>query len=158
NATGIMPMGRLGQQYYEKYGARREKCYWVPYEPDYEHFARAGSEELEAFERRHGLDAGRRRLLYCGRLVEVKRVDLLLDAFAAVAGVRPEWDLVIAGDGPLRAGLEARVAAPVRGRVQWLGFLEVDAMRLAYHAADVLVLPSSFEPWAVVVNEAMAAG
>ena len=31
-------------------------------------------------------------------------------------------------------------------------------MRLAYHAADVMVLPSEYEPWALVVNEAMAAG
>jgi glycosyltransferase involved in cell wall biosynthesis len=42
--------------------------------------------------------------------------------------------------------------------VKWLGFCDVDRVRLAYHAADVLVLPSNYEPWAVVVNEAMAAG
>ncbi len=158
NAAGIMPMGRLGQRFFEKYGARPEKCFWVPYEPDYAHFARADRAELEAFRGRHGLDARRRRLLSCGRLVDVKRVDLLLDAFAAIAAERSNWDVVIAGDGPLRQALAARVPETLRGRVKWLGFLEVDAMRLAYHAADALVLPSAFEPWAVVVNEAMAAG
>jgi glycosyltransferase involved in cell wall biosynthesis len=97
-------------------------------------------------------------LLYSGRLAPLKRVDLALEAFAAIAAARPDWGLLIAGDGPLRQGLAGGVPEGLRGRVRWLGFLEVEQVRLAYHAAQALVLPSDKEPWALVVNEAMAAG
>jgi glycosyltransferase involved in cell wall biosynthesis len=40
----------------------------------------------------------------------------------------------------------------------WTGFLEQDELKAAHHASDVLVLPSDHEPWALVVQEAMAAG
>ena len=49
--------------------------------------------------------------------------------------------------------------ADLASRVHWLGFVD-DATTLCalYRACDVLVLPSWFEPWGVVVNEAVAAG
>jgi glycosyltransferase involved in cell wall biosynthesis len=154
----ILPMGRLGWQYYEKYGADSDRMYFVPHEPDYPLFESVDAEALDTFRREHGLAPDRRRILYCGRLVPVKRVDLLIDAFAAIAAARPDWDLLIAGDGILRASLEARVPEDLRERVHWLGFCEVERLRLAYHASNVFVLPSEFEPWAVVINEAVAAG
>jgi glycosyltransferase involved in cell wall biosynthesis len=83
---------------------------------------------------------------------------LLIDAFGTIAAERPDWDLLVAGDGPLGDVLRGRVPEPVRRRVIWTGFLEQDELKPAYHASDVLVLPSNFEPWAVVVQEAMAAG
>jgi glycosyltransferase involved in cell wall biosynthesis len=42
--------------------------------------------------------------------------------------------------------------------VTWTGFLDREEPALAYRAADVLVLPSDSEPWALVVQEAMASG
>ena len=55
--------------------------------------------------------------------------------------------------------VRAAVTAAVRGRVRWTGFFpnqkEVSAV---YHLSDVLVLPSDYEPWALVINEAAAAG
>ena len=87
-----------------------------------------------------------------------KRVDLLLDAFAAIAAERPDWDLLIAGDGVLGDELRQRVPQVLRSRVVWTGFLEQEDLKSAYHASDVLVLPSDYEAWAVVVQEAMAAG
>lgn len=158
HTDGVMPVGTLGQQYFEKYGADGRRSFWVTFEPDYSFFADAPAEAVEGFRALHRLAADRRYLLFSGRLAPVKRVDLLIDAFAAVADRRPEWDLLIAGDGPLREQLVARVPKRLAARVVWLGFLEVEAMRLAYHAAHVMVLPSDYEPWALVVNEAMAAG
>jgi glycosyltransferase involved in cell wall biosynthesis len=83
---------------------------------------------------------------------------LVIDAFNQLADVRPEWDLLIVGDGPLASELRDRVPERLRSRVIWTGFLELEEVKLAYHAADVLVLASDREPWAVVVQEAMAAG
>lgn len=89
----------------------------------------------------------------------MKRVDLLIDAFSAIASARPDWDLLIIGDGPLRAELEARLPVELKPRVKWTGFLDDQpTVSALYRLCDVLVLSSGHEPWAVVINEAAAAG
>jgi len=147
-----MPCGTLGQAYFEKYGATPERIFFFPCEPDYTLGA-----DVEP--RRLGLTEGRRRIVYSGRLVPVKRVDLLIDAFASIADERPDWDLLIIGDGPERKTLEARVPSSLQHRVTWTGFLDKQQTIAAlYRQSDLLVLPSDFEPWAVVINEAAASG
>jgi glycosyltransferase involved in cell wall biosynthesis len=155
--AGVMPMGRLGEEFFLNYGADRRRFYRVPYTPDYQAFAARDLDGLQRFRERHGLCADRRIILFSGRLAQVKRVDLLIDAFARIATGRPNWDLLIAGDGPLAPRLR-KLAEPLGQRVIWTGFLEQGDLRFAYQAADVLALPSELEPWAVVVQEAMAAG
>ena len=156
--SGVFSMGTLGDQFFMKYGADPHQLYRVPYWPDFEAFASVDEVGLERFRQQYGLNGRRRTLLFSGRLVPAKRVDLLIDAFAALASNRPEWDLLIVGDGVLREELHRRVPEALRQRVVWTGFLEGSELALAYHAADLLVLPSDREPWALVVQEAMAAG
>jgi len=158
HVAGFMPMGRQGQAFFEHYVGPEVPQILFPYEPDYEALRTFDSAAVAEFRARHGLMSANRHLLYCGRLVEVKRVDVLIDAFARIAGDRSRWQLVIAGDGPLRGSLQERVPRDLRERVRWLGFQQFDDVRMSYQACDVLVLPSSFEPWAVVVNEAVACG
>ncbi|HEY3394449.1 MAG TPA: glycosyltransferase family 4 protein [Lacipirellulaceae bacterium] len=156
--SGVMPMGELGDQFFVRYGADPERLYRVPCTPDYESFAAADPARLQRFRQKFGLAAGRKYFLYSGRLAAVKRVDLLIGAFAAIAAERPGWDLLIAGDGPLGDELRSLVPDALRARLAWTGFLEQEELKAAYHASDVLVLPSDYEPWALVVQEAMAAG
>lgn len=96
--------------------------------------------------------------LFCfaGRLEDVKRVDLLLDAFALLGG--SPW-LVIAGDGSRRGDLERR-APGSRGsdRTVFTGSLGPEAMPPLYAASDCLVLPSAAEGVPLVILEAMSAG
>lgn len=157
--AGVMPCGTLGRDYFVKYGADPARVFFFPYEPDYDLIRSLPAEAIDRARARFQLDPNRRRLVYSGRLVPVKRVDLLIDAFAAIADRRPEWDLLIVGDGPLRAELEAHVPAALRDRITWTGFLgEQSEVSALYRLCDVLVLPSDYEPWALVVNEATAAG
>jgi glycosyltransferase involved in cell wall biosynthesis len=156
--TGIMSMGEYGDQFFVRYGADPELLYRVPCTPDYESFAAVDADRLQRFRQRFGLSPNRKYLLYSGRLVGFKRVDLLIDAFATISAARPDWDLLVAGDGPLADELRRRVPASLGSRVIWTGFLDGEEPALAYHAADVLVLSSEGEPWALVIQEAMAAG
>lgn len=156
--SGILSMGDLGDQFFIKYGADPRRLYRVPCWPDFDTFARVDEVGLDRFRRKFGLNDRRRYLLFSGRLVPNKRVDLLIDAFAAIASQRLEWDLLIVGDGVLGEELRHRVSEALRPRVVWTGFLDGPEPALAFHAADVLVLPSDHEPWALVVQEAMAAG
>ena len=96
-------------------------------------------------------------VLFCAKLQPWKRPSDLLRAFAAAALADPI--LVFAGEGPLRAQLEAEAAAlGLRDRVRFLGFVNQSQLPAIYTAADVMVLPSEYEPFAVVVNEAMCCG
>lgn len=99
------------------------------------------------------------RLLALGRLVEKKGFDVLLDALDQLAAREPAaaLELVIAGDGPLRAALEARAQRlPRTASVRFTGWIEAVAPLFA--RADLFVLPSRDEPFGIVVLEAMAAG
>jgi glycosyltransferase involved in cell wall biosynthesis len=154
--AGLMPMGTCGRAYFRSYMDHRLPEFLFPYEPDYESLRHIDPRKVEEFRQKHGLDPARKRLLYCGRLVNVKRVDVLLEAFSRVALARPDWDLVIAGDGPLREPLKKSLSDIARPRVKWLGFMQFDDVVSAYHACDVLVHPSDYEPWALVINEAVA--
>lgn len=104
-----------------------------------------------------GLPVGNRPVLMsCGYLIERKRIDLTIDAAAALpADRRP--DLLIMGTGPLQEELAARALA--RGvTAHFPGFRQADALADYYFSADALVLSSNDDPWGLVVNEAMDAG
>jgi glycosyltransferase involved in cell wall biosynthesis len=96
-------------------------------------------------------------ILFCAKLQPWKRPLDLLRAFA-----RAELSdalLVFAGDGPLRPQLEAEAAAlQIADRVRFLGFVNQSQLPAVYTAVDLMVLPSEYEPFAVVVNEAMCCG
>jgi glycosyltransferase involved in cell wall biosynthesis len=157
--AGALVCGTLGKAYFAKYGESADRMFFFPYEPDYQLISDLSAEQIEAVRQRFGLAGGRRRIVYSGRLMGLKRVDLLIDAFLAIAQQRLEWDLVVVGDGPLRGELEAKIPAQLRDRVIWTGFInEQNTVTAIYRASDVLVLPSDYEPWAVVINEAAAAG
>lgn len=159
HCTGAMCCGRLGAAYFEKYGVRPERVFYFPVEPDYSMIERITPDAVSAVQRRFALDPTRNRFVFSGRLVPVKRADLLIDAFSAIAAERPNWDLLVIGDGPLRGLLESRVPVQLRPRITWTGFLDDQATISAlYRASDVLVLPSDYEPWALVINEGAAAG
>jgi glycosyltransferase involved in cell wall biosynthesis len=157
--AGVLPCGRRGVEFFEKYGVDRRQMFLCPVEPDYALPQALTPEHVERVRIATGLSHAGRRIVFSGRLVAAKRADLLIAAFSAIAGRRPDWTLVMVGDGPLRPELGAQVPEPLRDRVFWTGFLGDQAdVTAVYRLSDVLVLPSDFEPWALVINEAVAAG
>ncbi len=91
------------------------------------------------------------------RLIEQKGIPYALQAFARIAAEFPAAALVIAGDGPLRAELEAQAdALGVADRVHFLGWQADPAPVFA--ALDVFLMPSLWEGFGLVLLEAMAQG
>lgn len=104
---------------------------------------------------------GKRIVLFFGRIHEKKGCDLLIQAFARIAGEDPSLHLVMVGPGaqPLRESLEAlAVRAGVADRVLWTGMLSGELKWGAFHAAEVFSLPSHQENFGVAVAEAMGCG
>lgn len=100
-----------------------------------------------------------RLILYVGRLVFEKGVQVLLDAFPAVLNAFPQCRLVIAGSGGFEGHL--RWLAEQKGlssRICFTGHLAEEDLDLLYRAADVAVFPSLYEPFGLVALEAMARG
>jgi glycosyltransferase involved in cell wall biosynthesis len=96
-------------------------------------------------------------ILFCAKLQPWKRPFDLLRAFAKLN--RANALLVFAGDGPLRPQIESEASAlGIAARVRFLGFVNQSQLPEVYTAADLMVLPSAYEPFAVVVNEAMCCG
>jgi len=119
--------------------------------------ARAAEVDRIAVRREWNIPADALVALFCAKLQSWKRPGDLLEAFAC-ANV-PGSHLVFAGDGPLRRELEQRAGSlRLSDRVHFLGFVNQSGLPAVYTASDLLVLPSDYEPFGLVVNEAMICG
>ncbi len=104
---------------------------------------------------RHALGLEGPTILSVGLLVPRKRHHLTIEALSLLPGRQ----LLIAGEGPERARLEALAARlGVADRVRFLGSVPHRELPSLYAAADVMVLASEREGWANVLLEAMACG
>jgi glycosyltransferase involved in cell wall biosynthesis len=94
-----------------------------------------------------------RSFLFVGRFVSEKGVDQLVTAYESYReGTANPWPLVCCGAGPLISRLSGRPGIRVEG------FVQPDRLCDILASSGCLVLPSTFEPWAVVVHEAASAG
>ncbi len=99
------------------------------------------------------------RLVCVGRLCEQKGQLLLVEAVSRLVGEGVEVDLVLAGDGEMRAAIEARIRQRDLGRhVRITGWIDGAQVRDELLASRALVLPSFAEGLPVVIMEAMALG
>ena len=96
-------------------------------------------------------------VLFCAKLQPWKRPLDVLRAFAKADIAKAR--LVFAGEGPLRAQLQTEAASlGIADRVRFLGFVNQTQLPAIYTAADLMVLSSEYDAFAVVVNEAMCCG
>jgi 1,2-diacylglycerol 3-alpha-glucosyltransferase len=100
--------------------------------------------------------AGRRLLLYAGRIAREKNIDFLFNALKRVIPVVPDVLLLLAGDGPYRAGLERRAHEEgLWPHVRFAGYLYRKQLTYAYSIADAFVFCSKTETQGLVLVEAM---
>ena len=113
-----------------------------------------------AFRARHGIPVGQPVALFVGRVAHEKNIGFLLEALLHARRLRPEVLLVVAGEGPAMADLQAQVRAlGLHGAVRFIGYLDRQReLPDCYAAADVFVFASRTETQGLVLLEAMAAG
>jgi glycosyltransferase involved in cell wall biosynthesis len=121
-------------------------------------FGRDGPEAADAI---RAWSQGSPRILFVGKLLKNKGLDLLLDAWPAVLEKNPDARLLLAGFGEYRLQVEKRIAAlgTGAGSVSVSGRLEHAEVAVVDPAAEALVMPSTFpEAFGMVAVEAAACG
>ena len=132
-----------------------EKIVLTPYAVDNRWWIQeSGKVNRQAVRAEWSISADASVILFSGKLQSWKRPHDLLRAFAQ-ADIKESF-LVFAGDGPLRSSLEEEAALlGVADRVRFLGFVNQTRLPAVYRSCDLFVLPSEYEAFGVVVNEAM---
>jgi glycosyltransferase involved in cell wall biosynthesis len=157
----FLAIGSQNRGYYESYGVAPERITFAAHSVDNAYFTERSQEARRdpvAARREFGLPEGGVLFVFAGKMLPKKRPFDLLDGFAR-AGLGRRAVLAYVGDGPLAADLEARVRSLGLGEtVRLLGFRNQSELPRILGACDALVLPSDFEPWGLIVNEAMACG
>ena len=103
--------------------------------------------------------ARRFTVLYVGRFYRRKRVNLLLEAAAALRDAIPNLEIRIVGNGPCDAAWRALAdRLKLDSTVTWLGDVSRADLAAEYNRADIFCLPSVQEGFGIVLLEAMAAG
>lgn len=157
-AAGVLTIGRANSRFWEHYGVPAGKRIFAPFSVDNEWFGQQTSRQrARRRELRRELELPEGRiLLFAGRFVAAKNLERLLDGWRDFDGTG--LSLLLTGGGPLEAALREAAARQGMQNVYFRPFQTQAEMPKFYAAADGSILPSLFEPWGLVVNEAMASG
>lgn len=159
--AGFLAIGTLNRRQYLSEGVEAHRIFHMPYavdNQDWKQRIKAARSRLGHLRRELGLEAGRPVVLMVARLAEQKGHLRLFQAWRELTRTQcaPAPYLILVGDGPLRDQLKA--AAHGLPHVRFAGFRTQSELAAFYALADILVLPSLWESWGLVVNEAMNAG
>jgi glycosyltransferase involved in cell wall biosynthesis len=160
----FLAIGSLSASYYRQHDVPNACIFMMPYAVNNAFFqARAAQFAMrrEALSHELGLDEGRPIILYAGKLSGCKGPGDLLEAYMRLSPEschEPHPYLLYVGDGEQRLELERKAAVTNWKSIRFLGFQNQSAMPAFYDLCEVFVMPSLFEPWGLVVNEAMNAG
>jgi glycogen(starch) synthase len=109
--------------------------------------------------RRFGVGDNEKLVLYVGRLMPQKGIEYLIRAIPRISWRFPEAKFVIVGEGWMRSHLEWLAnQSGQRWRINFTGFISDNDLVALTKSADVMVVPSVYEPFGIVALEGMAAG
>ncbi len=156
NASAWIAITEEERAQFEAYGVERDKVFVIPNGIDPEDFPNEGE---TGFRDKHGI-GNRPFILFVGRLNAIKGPDILLEAFCRGQHAWPEWHLVFAGpDGGLLSMLKSNAAkCSAHDQVHFIGYVGGVEKSVAYHAADMLVIPSRHEAMSIVALESGISG
>jgi glycosyltransferase involved in cell wall biosynthesis len=156
--AAFLAVGSLNAQMYRAYGVPEERIFSVPYAVDNVFFAARAKEASagrEALRQQLNLESDQPIVLFCGKLIAKKNASTLIRAMQLV---NSRAVLVLVGDGELKGELMSLAESLIPGRARFVGFKNQTELPAFYDLCDVFVIPSTFEPWGLVVNEVMNAG
>ncbi|MCG8649710.1 MAG: glycosyltransferase family 4 protein [Pirellulales bacterium] len=149
-ADGVIVNGASGRRYIQNLGCDQERIHEVPYSSPAATFDQCKLERSP--EQSY-------RLLYVGQLIQRKGVEPFLHCLIQWARANPtrQVEMVVVGDGPLRAKLAA-LTTPSNLCLKFLGSRNHQQVAQQYATSGILVFPTLADEWGLVVNKALAAG
>lgn len=148
-------IGANARRHLLRLGVKEDRLFFSPYSVDSGLFEGQYRQlDREACRRELRIAPEQLVLLFSGKFIPRKAPLLLLDAIATLKKSE-RLVLIMLGDGVLRAEVEARARETLGDRVFLPGFVNQTQLGRYFRAADVFVLPSIYETWGLVVNEAM---
>ncbi len=148
-ATAIAAIGARAEADYE-HRFPNARVYNIPYHCDLERFRVAAAAKREP--------STVLTFLFCGQMIARKGIDHLLNAFSILAGEQPSVRLLLVGREAKLPLLLETLPPTVRDRVEYAGFQAPEHLPAFFARADVFVLPSRYDGWGVVMNQAIGAG
>ncbi|MBK1987116.1 glycosyltransferase family 4 protein [Sphaerospermopsis aphanizomenoides BCCUSP55] len=97
-------------------------------------------------------------ILFCGQMIGRKGVDILLQAFNHLIQSGYNARLLLVGREAELPQLLETLPAQTRQKIEYAGFQSPENLPEFFHQADLFVLPSRYDGWGVVVNQAIGAG
>ncbi|WP_292792327.1 glycosyltransferase family 4 protein [Nostoc sp. NMS7] len=154
----VIVTSTLGKQMVHSLGIPEQNIALTPYTVDNDRWiSEANQVDVKSVRKQWDISEKATVLLFCAMLQHWKRPHDVLKAFAQ-ANVQNSY-LLFAGEGPLRAELEVETdSLGLIDRVKFLGFVNQSYLSSIYRSADLFVLSSDYEPFGLVVNEAMLCG
>ncbi len=156
----FLPIGKASLKFYSGFGVPEEKLFLTPYSVDNAYFCEGRElyqDKKNGIKSQFGLSDDKVVILFSGKLIQRKRPLDLLKAFEKISE-RKGAELIFMGDGEQKAMLSQYCRGNKIKEVSFLGFINQDELRQIYALADIFVLPSEFETWGLVINEAMCYG
>jgi glycosyltransferase involved in cell wall biosynthesis len=155
-ANRMIAIPKAEQEHFHSLGVEEERTVSIPngvLAEDFENFDESG------FRKRYDLD-DKKFILFMGRLNVIKGPDILLEAFIKVIKSDPKLHLVYAGpDGGMKLSLQDKVQnCGLEKRVHFIGYVSGMEKSAAYHAAELLVVPSRLEAMSIVALESAICG
>ena len=148
--------GTRQKKLFEYYGMRRNNIYILPMTVDLDQFLSiARQHDKNFYKEKHGFK-DKRVVLYIGRFEDVKNISLLLSAISGISQKYSDVCCLLIGKGTLKSKLEEQCKECHIENVYFQDYKLMPELAEYYCLADVFVLPSKFEPWGLVVNEALA--
>jgi len=115
--------------------------------------------ETDVFTPGDGDSGDSKRILFVGRFVPVKNLEVLIEAFDVISDDHPEAELVLVGDGPERGMMKNEVnSRGLHDRVRFTGYVSNEDLPDLYRSATVFVLSSKSEAYPITILEAMSCG
>ncbi len=156
---GVLYSCKKNKEYFKHFGVPENKMFPVLSSVDnkYFQFERRRYLNSSALEKSLGISSESTILLFVGRLTLRKRPMDILEAFSQLQNQNmcKPVSLVFVGEGPMRGDMELLVERNKLDNVFFAGFKNLSEISQYYAMADILILPSEYDPTPKVINEAM---
>lgn len=143
--TRIWVAGPYQYEYARRLGFKNHEIIFNCYSADIDLFNKAFNESNRREKYPH-------KFLYVGRFENAKGLDILVQAWEHLKNERKDWELVIIGNGSLKSFLNKQKDITIKE------FMQPAELINEIETAGCFILPSRYEPWALVLHEFSAAG